>query len=115
MKKILTIVAVVAAGTLASYSQGLVSIAQNLQIISTNGPTTGRATTSGAYNFELLTMASPTVNSNSLDLNGTGKLASACNQTCMQLIIRCSHRCTQLYTGQHRFWWLDKGKRSRLQ
>jgi len=56
MKKILTIAAVVALGTVASYSQGLVSISQPTAKISTNTAlnVTGLVDGSGQFNFELL-------------------------------------------------------------
>ena len=56
MKKILIIATLVVASTVASYSQGLVSIALNGgTLISTNGPTsTGKITGSSTYYFGLL-------------------------------------------------------------
>jgi hypothetical protein len=56
MKKLLLIAALIAANTVASYSQGLVSISLSAgSLISTNGPTaTGRITGLGAFYFELL-------------------------------------------------------------
>ena len=72
MKKILTISALVALGTVATYAQGLVSIGQPTQVVSTNGATIGRVTGASGYAFELLYSTDLTLTSAANAINGPG-------------------------------------------
>jgi len=71
MKKILALTALVAMGAIATYAQGLVSIAQSTAIVSTNGPTIGQITGTGAYAFELLYSTDLTLTSAANAINGS--------------------------------------------
>jgi len=77
MKKILTIAAIVALGTVASYSQGLVSIALaggNL-VTTNNGSVSGRIQGAGAYDFVLLVGANSTVPGSASNLLDSANLS----------------------------------------
>jgi len=74
MKKILLATAAIALGTIAGYSQGLVSVnSSTTSVVTTNGATAGKATGTGNYFFELLyssnTSISPSANNVSIPSN----------------------------------------------